>query len=97
MLFLIIQIFLSGHVCVCPLKEKLMHIHSCKPTGTKSGHSSFNPMHFVNACVCVCICMCLCVCRVECNYNADAAYFLPEGGKREDKKKKEKIDTAARF
>lgn len=90
MLFLIIQICLSGHVCVCPLKEKLMHIHSCKPTGTKSGHSSFNPMHFVNACVCVCICMCLCVCRVECNYNADAAYFLPEGGKREDKKRRKK-------
>lgn len=55
------EFFLSVPVCVCPLKEKLMHIHSCKPTGTKSGHSSFNPMHFVNACVCVCICVCACL------------------------------------
>lgn len=94
MLFLIIQIFLSGHVCVCPLKEKLMHIHSCKPTGTKSGHSSFNPMHFVNACVYICVC-------VFAGWNVTTMLmqliFSQKEGRGKIKKKKEKIDTAARF
>lgn len=38
----------------------------------------------------VCVYVCVRVCRVECNHSADAAYFLPEGGKREDKKKEGK-------